>query len=417
MHHYIDWKYTSRVFNIVDKMIKEKYGENTKGGSLMNILHITTFLQGGAGRIIYDLAKAQNRDGNAVVVVTSETLEPGYENYEEYIVGLKHEGIPTYQIDSSFKRDLYLNLKMVEQVREIIKLYDIDIIHAHAAIPALIGLIARQISNKYIPIVQTMHGYGLNKNLFQQEMDRIIMNGIDPVVAVSEDSKRILIEKGVEQNRIQVIYNGIVEQYAPELEGDKELDLQEVIEWKNSNHMIFGCIGTVCEMKNQAFLLEAIKLVNNDIPNIRFVFIGEGDLLDKLRDLTVKYELQDKVRFYGYKQNANEYLKYFDCLILPSKSEGFGMVIVEAFKEKVPVIASDIDVFRELIINEKTGILFDLGDVKNLVKAIKKIVSIPPEVKKLMTQQAYEVYKRKFTFDIMKRKYDDLYISLQHKSH
>ncbi len=380
----------------------------------MNILHITTFLQGGAGRVIYDLAKAQHKYGN-VVVVTSKTSEPGYGNYEEYIIGLKNELIPLYQIDSSFKRDLYLNLKVVEKLREIIKLYDIDIIHAHSAIPALIGLIARQVSNKYIPVIQTMHGYGINKNLYQQEMDKIIMNGLDYIVTVSEHSKKILVEKGVNEYLIQVIYNGIVEQYDSHLT-DKDRDLQKVIQWKNLNHKIFGCIGTVCERKNQAFLLEAIKLIYNDISNIHFIFIGEGNLLNQLKNIVVKYNLQDKVHFLGYKQNANQYLRFFDCLILPSKSEGFGMVIVEAFKEKVPVIASNIDVFKEIIIDRETGILFDLNDVNNLAMAIKEIAFISDKRKSFMTQKAYEVYKKKFTFSIMKQKYDELYESIKRKS-
>lgn len=378
----------------------------------MNVLHMTTFLQGGAGRIIYNLAKDQKENGNTVVVITSKTNEPGYENYEEYIDGLKEANIPTYKIDSSFKRDLYLNLKMAEQVREIIKQYDIDIIHAHAAIPALIGMIARQVHDKYIPILQTMHGYGLNKNFYQQEMDKIIMNGLDRIVAVSEDSKNILIDKGVEKNQIQVIYNGIMEEYYGLSKEDK--DLGEVIAWKNSNYKIFGCIGTVCERKNQALLLEAIRKmdINSDI---RFVFLGEGDLLENLRDKTIEYGLQDRVRLYGYKKNAKEYLKSFDCLVLPSRSEGLSIVIMEAFREKIPVVASDIDTFKELITDGQTGILFKSDCVNELVRAINKVVSLPVNQVQIIVQHAYELYQQQFTFDIMKEKYMNLYNELLHK--
>ena len=130
----------------------------------MNILHITTFFQGGAGRIIYNLALQQKKDGHKVVVITSKTEEPGYENYREYIDGLINNDITVHKIDSSFKRDLYLNLLVVEQARKIILENDIDVIHAHAAVPALIGMISRQVTKKYIPVIQTMHGYGLNKN-------------------------------------------------------------------------------------------------------------------------------------------------------------------------------------------------------------------------------------------------------------
>ena len=206
-----------------------------------------------------------------------------------------------------------------------------------------------------------------------------------------------------------MIYNGIIDQDKPNIVKDK--DLEEVREWKDSGFKIFGCIGTVCERKNQALLLEAIRKTDNTT-DFRFVFIGEGDLLEDLKDRTIEYKLQDRIRFYGYKQNAEDYLKLLDCLILPSKSEGFGMVIVEAFREKVPVIASDINPFKELIMDRQTGILFKLDCVNELVIAINKMIFFPDSEKQLMVRQAYNAYQRRFKFDIMKEKYMDLYSEL-----
>jgi len=377
----------------------------------MNILHMTTFLQGGAGRIIYNLALQQKRDGHRVVVITSETGEPGYENYSEYIDGLIANDIAVYKIDSSFKRNLYLNLLVVEQARKIILENDIDIIHAHAAIPALIGMISRQISNKYIPVIQTMHGYGFNKNYEQEQMDKIIMNGLDKVVPVSFDSKDLLESKGVCSDKMEVIYNGIFEDQNNSIT-DEDLDLKELQEFKKKERTIIGCIGSVCDRKNQELLVEAIKLLKEKNPLIVCYFVGEGDNLEELQAKAKNYGLENQIRSVGYKKNANDYLKNFELLILPSKSEGFGLVIIEGFRQQVPVLSSDIKVFKELIRDNVNGFLFKNEDKEDLALKIEQIIKMPAKEKAEIIEKAYDDYKTNFTFDTMYHRYMELYKQL-----
>jgi glycosyltransferase involved in cell wall biosynthesis len=377
----------------------------------MNILHISTFLQGGAGRIIYNLALQQKNDGHRVVVITSKTEESGYENYSEYIDGLIENDIPVYKIDSSFKRNLYLNLLVVEQAREIILENDIDIIHAHAAIPALIGMIARQISIKYIPVIQTMHGYGFNKNYEQEQMDKIIMNGLDRVIPVSFDSRDLLESKGISSDKMEVIYNGIFENQDSTI-ADEDLDLKELQKLKNNGRTIIGCIGSVGNTKNQELLVDAIQLLKKKYPFLVYYFVGEGDKIKELREKTKSYVLEDQIKFVGYKRNANEYLKNFELLVLPSKSEGFGLVIIEGFRQKVPVLSSDIKVFKELIKDNVNGFLFKNEDKEDLALKIGQIIKMPDEKKAEIIEEAYHDYKTNFIFEVMYHRYMELYKKL-----
>ena len=68
-------------------------------------------------------------------------------------------------------------------------------------------------------------------------------------------------------------------------------------------------------------------------------FVGEGDNLEELQAKAKNYGLENQIRYVGYKKNANDYLKNFELLILPSKSEGFGLVIIEGFRQQVPVLS------------------------------------------------------------------------------
>lgn len=373
----------------------------------LNILHLTTFLQGGAGRILTDLALAQRGKQSGVYVLASKTPEPGYCSYEEYIKKLQESNIPLFEEDSSFKRDLGANLHFANKAREIINQYEIDLIHAHAAVPALAGLIARSGLKRSIPVIQTMHGWGTNKRPEHEKMDVTIMNGLDQVVTVSHSDKQLLIEKGVQKAKIKVIYNGIAGEENDEVDPQVEAEL---LEYKNKGYKIIGCIGTLCERKNQQLLLDAIKVLRKD-HNLFCAFIGEGDLLPKMQKQIVQENLHQNVRLYGYKPMASNYIKYFDVFVLPSTSEGFGLTIVEAFKEKTPVIASDIEVFKELITDGQEGFLFENKCLPSLIGAIKKVLSLPPREIDEITSNGYMRFKQDFALDRMIEKYNQLYVS------
>ncbi|MDO5517884.1 MAG: glycosyltransferase family 4 protein, partial [Clostridium sp.] len=145
----------------------------------MNILHITTYLQGGAGKVICDLAIHQKKLGHMVTIVTTKRDEIGYCNYPEYINRLNQEGIDIEMVDSTFKRDYALNFEAISLVTMLIRKNNIEMIHTHAAIPSMIGLIAK-CANKgdNIPIIQTMHGWGTNKRAEHEIVDVQLLNAI-----------------------------------------------------------------------------------------------------------------------------------------------------------------------------------------------------------------------------------------------
>ncbi|WML35468.1 glycosyltransferase family 4 protein [Clostridium sp. OS1-26] len=373
----------------------------------MNILHITTFLQGGAGRIIKNIASCQEKSENNVYIVASLSDELGYCNYSEYMRELEELKIPCLKIDSTFKRDIYLNLNVAGKLREILIRENIDIIHAHSAVPAMVSIVARSGINKYIPVIQTMHGWGTNKRPEHEKMDIAIINGLDAVVTVSESDKELMIEKGIYKEKLTTIYNGIENQ--PK---DKSIDkdiVDDIFRYKDLGYKIFGCIGTVCKRKNQELVVETVKNLKE---KVFCVFIGEGDLLDELSEKIKIYKIEDKIRFYGYRENASLYIKLFDYLIIPSLSEGFGLVIAEGYRENVPVIASNIDVFKEIIEENSTGYLFNNNDENSLKKLIIEANNFGLKNEKTIVENAYRDYKNKFDIDIMIEKYNELYINI-----
>src|SRR5438128_1660270 len=130
----------------------------------MRILHLTTFLQGGAGLAITELARAQHQLGHSVHVVTSQTSAPGYGNYAGHLETLERAQVPVHQVDSLFSRDSGANVRVAAFIEHQLSPHSLDVIHAHAAIPSQIGLTVAAGVSHHVPIVQTMHGWGVAKS-------------------------------------------------------------------------------------------------------------------------------------------------------------------------------------------------------------------------------------------------------------
>lgn len=376
---------------------------------LYKVIHITTFLHSGAGAVLGDIAAAQVRQGYQVAVLANKTEEPGfgYSHYEINLNTLKSLNIPLYFIDSTFKRDLALNLQAVDFARSLIEEGQINFIHAHAAIPALVGLLARSGLNRKIPIIQTAHGWGRNKTREHELMDVTIMNGLDKVVAVSESEKELIISKGVKDEKIIVIYNGCDEATPPFDPEDK--DVKEIQDLRQKGYFIFGCVGNVCERKNQALLLKAFIPIAKE-KKAALVLIGEGEepLLSNLKKEAKENRVDHLVKFLGYKKQGNSFMPLFDCFILPSQSEGIGISPMEAVRAKIPIILSDIPPFKEIVEDKKTGFLFKSGNLNSLIKTIQDVIVLPVKEKREIVEDAYHNFLKKFTKKTMLERYFDL---------
>lgn len=372
----------------------------------MNILHITTYLQGGAGRILNDLAISQKNNGNNVIVVINNKEDIGYENYNEYINTLKDNDIKAYGVDSTFKRDVYLNTNASSILNKILLENNIDLIHAHAAVPSMVSMIAKSNIKKYIPIIQTMHGWGTNKNEHHENMDVTILNMVDKVVSVSNADKKLLINKGVNKNKITTIYNGIKQNTEEKQYNSKIIEVIE--ELKKDSQLLIGCVGSVCERKNQSLIIEALKYVKNN--NFKVVFLGEGDLINELKSIATLYNVLDKIEFLGYVDSAYLYLRYFDYVILPSLSEGLPLTILEAYRDGIPVLVSNIECLKEIVENNKNGFVFNKNDEKELAKLIDRIFELKNS-KKYLELKNYNKYtfEKNFTIEKMYDSYIKIY--------
>lgn len=369
----------------------------------MKILHATTFLNGGAGRVLVDLALFQTRAGHEVYVIANKTEFEGHRHYKEHIERLKHAGIIFETCDSLFKRERVLNNRAS---RNLIDRFSgskvFDVVHAHASVPAKVCYEAFTQSQPTPKYIQTMHGWGLNKT-FQMERDDIkTMNTLDSVVALNESGKKLLLSKGVTGSHLHVIPNGINSRKPPisNLSGNLATFLN-----KRNWVLKFICIGEIGERKNQSFLMNAIRSLNELGICCCAVFMGPEQSKGYFENCVKKSSSKHWTYWTGETEDASSYIEHFDAVILPSKSEGMPITILEAFRAKVPVLGSRIPENEELL-NPRRGLLFDLTSTDELVQHVVDFEGIAIQE---IVKNAYKYFCSQYQLECMAESYLKLY--------
>lgn len=140
---------------------------------------------------------------------------------------------------------------------------------------------------------------------------------------------------------------------------------------------IIGVAGGLRPVKGHPFLLDAAAQVARDVPECLFAIAGEGDPAydAQLRNRTIELGIADHVRFIGTVTDMPRFHRACDIACIPSRSESFGRVAIEAFAAGTPVVATAVGGLRETIENGRTGLLVEFGDVAGLAAAITRLVS------------------------------------------
>ena len=159
-------------------------------------------------------------------------------------------------------------------------------------------------------------------------------------------------------------------------------------------------IGRLTEQKGHRYLLAALPSLLATWPELRCVIIGEGELGETLKNLAVRLGVSSTCVFVGARPDIPVILAAADLLVLPSVSEGFPFVLLEALAMRLPVVASRVNGVPELIEDRKTGRLVPPRDSQALAKVIRELLLDPPQAA-ATGEQGRRVVQERFTADGM----------------
>jgi glycosyltransferase involved in cell wall biosynthesis len=221
----------------------------------------------------------------------------------------------------------------------------------------------------------------------------------DKLVCVSKAMKNYY-SKWFSSKKLEVIYNGIAEidnSLVPDYDVIQTIDC-----FRSKGLKVIGIAGLLTKRKGIDQVLDLVA----EEKKFALVILGNGKELHNLKHFAKKMNITERCLFCGFRSHAVNYFSYFDFFILPSRSEGFGLALIEAVQQKVPVICSDIEVFKELFnCNEVT--FFKMNDEASLAAALRTA----EETGKTKVDLAYVRYKNEYFDQLMAKKYYELYQS------
>lgn len=299
------------------------------------------------------------------------------------------------------------SLSLASKMAEVIEYQKLDIMHVHYAIPhATSAYLAKQMMpKKDLKYVTTLHGTDITLLGGDPSFFKITKFSIEEssgVTAVSQFLRNKTIEVFQTKKEIEVIPN-FVPFNINEIENKPELRKC----FANEEEYIITHISNFRPLKRVTDIVPILKIVSES-QKVKLLMVGDGPERYKTEEQCRKEHLCDKVSFLGKQENISELLSITDVVLIPSASESFGLVALEAMACGIPCVSTNAGGLPEVNQNGMTGFTREVGDIEGLAEAIITILS-DRDLAKKMGKAGREIAVNNFSADIIIPKYLQYY--------
>jgi len=283
--------------------------------------------------------------------------------------------------------------------------YGADIVHVHAAHEFLIFSRSVLPHTPLIFHLSAHQGCVLSRNFNYTLSARLSRKKADLLIAVSEEEKRLIVQKGFPADRVEIVNNGYEHR-----EGD---DHQAIEEMKRryglTGSTVIGNLGRLHRTKRLDILVEAFCAVRERYAQkVKLLFIGDGPDRERLQGLVRKKGLQNDVVFAGFVKRGDRILKIFDVFVLPTSFEGCSNVLVEAMAKGLPIITTDIPSVSWMFTHREDSLLFEKNSAEDLTEKLGLLVG-DGEFRKRIGTRVLDTFEKRFDARIMNEKIDFIY--------
>ena len=377
----------------------------------MKVLLLSQFYsttKGGGEYVFQIIADSLAKNGHKVWVITNNGQGETYQESDNLKI-VKVNPVLEYKggIPPSLSQNIQYVINAFKVARKLVKKENIDLIHSNNFSPALAGSLISSFTK--VPHITTIHdifsiydkdfwkkwaeqsGTSYTNARLVPFFERLMMRfKLDCIHTVSDATKDDIIHLGAKKP-IHVIPNCIEDTKPEKTELKKEQ---------------FAYLGRLVFYKNVEVLLRAWNDIVKQYPNAKLIIAGDGPHKTRLQDLAKDLK---NIIFTGFvtPEEKSKILSESNALLFPSLIEGFGLVILEAFAQKRPVLTSNIPPMSD-IVDQKTGYLIDPHDEK---KWAEKIISLikEPELSNKMGEEGYKILEEKYNQALFYQKLISMY--------
>lgn len=295
-------------------------------------------------------------------------------------IGRPESNIAIYGLHSPVK--FLLLFKIYFFASSLLKKEQYDLISSPDAY--YLGLVSLFLAKRFsLPLQVQVHGWEKN-NLIRQLVSRYVLRRADGIRVVSQRLKKQL-ETGFKIASSKITSIPIYVDFSKIAEADTGC--------LNNGKTIFLTVSRLVKVKNISLQIYALKDIITKYPNCELWIVGAGPEARKLKKLSADLGLKDAVKFWGWRNDADNFYRQADIFLLTSNSEGWGMVVIEAASRQLPIIMTDVGCADEVIKNNESGIVVPVGEVKPLADAMAKL-AVDDELRKSLGRQARQAVNK-----------------------
>lgn len=315
-----------------------------------------------------------------------------------FIEEAKDAGIPTIVFEQKSRYDL----SVVNKIVEYVKSEGINLVHCHGARANFIAFfLMRKLKNvKFVSTVHSDPRLDFKGNFYKQiifkNLNTFALKRFENYIAVSDEFKSMLINRGFSNKNIDVVYNGI------DLDKkDEFVSKEEFLKRYNIpiDGIKIGILARLEEVKDhETFLRAASEFLKTQ--NAHFLIGGSGSQLNNLKSLCSELGIEENVFFLGEVKDPYSFINAIDINVLSSLSESFPYVILEGAKYKKPMVATNVGGIPKIVVDGVSGYTYEPRDYKALSKHLLRL-SEDPQLIEQMGNALYEIVEQNYSSKIM----------------
>ena len=358
----------------------------------MKVLHLLNHAgQGGTEQYVRTLIQAMEREG--------VEAELAYHEFGHLAQWAQERSMAVHRLEMNSPFDRAAVAALVELCRK----RNIDVIHTHYLRENYIALQAKR-KVPHLRVIYTYHILTENTAL-QKVCNRILSAGQDAVVANCSAGADRLVENGVPERKICLVYNAV----EPELWSDSASTLREELGVEEDT-FLFLFAARMVEGKGHLWLLDCVRQLSDrtDRP-FRVLLAGDGPLKGSLQEKAKEMELTERVIFLGHRSDMSNLYHGADLTLCPSESETLSLLLLESLACGTPALASRVGGIPDILAAEHDcGAMVPYGDTAVLVDAMEQIMN-DRETLNRWSENGLRVVEEKFSVQSQCRRMLALY--------
>lgn len=317
-----------------------------------------------------------------------------------------------YQID--FARNIKhmgQNMRALRQVEGLMKQNRYAFCHCHSPIGGVVARIAGHRTKT--KVIYTAHGFHFYQGaplvnwLVYYPVEKALSRWTDVLITINHEDYA-LAKKKFHMKKLKYIPGVGIDTERETLSLQEKLKKRQELEIP-SDAFLITCAAEFTPNKNQKTVIEAIQQLNH--PNIYFVMCGIGEKKEELEAYVWEHQLEDHIRFVGFRKDLHEILQASDCFVLSSFREGLSVALMEAMAEGLPIVCGQIRGNVDLVQDGKGGILVSPGEEKDYEEAFRKLYEMKQKAFQkfenigLNNRNKVEAFSKETVDQIMKKVY------------